>query len=331
MAESHDLIVLGKIKQQLVTIKDLPSILEIRDKASAIAKYQKARKAGHETSTRAKVIMLLSEARAGQVIREMQAAGTLASKGGDRKSGSKSIEPTLISDLGITKDESSRFQKAADVLDAEPEWFDAAGDAAIKDTTDVTQQAVIRESAKLKNEKIGKRKTPTPKGKYDVIVIDPPWPMEKIEREVRPNQSAKIDYPTMTEEELRVLTIPSATDCHLWVWTTHRFLPMALRIVPEWGFKYICTFVWHKPGGFQPIGLPQYNCEMALYCRKGSPKFSSTKKFNVCFEAPRGKHSEKPQAFYDVVKRVTTGKRLDMFNRRVIPGFSAWGNEANDS
>jgi predicted RNA methylase len=35
-------------------------------------------------------------------------------------------------------------------------------------------------------------------GEYDVIVIDPPWPMQKIERDGRPNQSA-FDYPTMGE------------------------------------------------------------------------------------------------------------------------------------
>jgi MT-A70. len=34
-----------------------------------------------------------------------------------------------------------------------------------------------------------------------VIVIDPPWPMKKIERDVAPNQ-VEFDYPTMSEEEL---------------------------------------------------------------------------------------------------------------------------------
>lgn len=168
---------------------------------------------------------------------------------------------------------------------------------------------------------------PAPEGVFDVIVIDPPWPIERIERAVRPNQSA-LDYPTMDEDELATLELPAAPDCHLWLWTTHKFMPMAFRLLDTWGFNYVCTFVWHKPGGFQPVGLPQYNCEFALYARRGAPMFADTKAFSTAFEAPRTEHSAKPDKFYEIVRRVTAGQRLDMFNRRVIEGFDGWGKEA---
>lgn len=184
-----------------------------------------------------------------------------------------------------------------------------------------------RAEVKQRLEEVVAREAEAPTGLFDVVVIDPPWPMEKIEREVRPNQTG-FDYPTMSEGELAALNIPAADDCHMWLWTTHRFLPMALRLLDAWDFKYVCTFTWHKPGGFQPIGLPQYNCEFALYARRGTPQFIDTKAFSVCFDAPRGAHSEKPELFYDMVRRVTGGRRLDMFNRRAIDGFAGWGKEA---
>jgi N6-adenosine-specific RNA methylase IME4 len=189
-------------------------------------------------------------------------------------------------------------------------------------TREVKREAIVAKLEDIKTVKIKELA-----GVYDVLVIDPPWPMQKIERDERPNQS-EFDYPTMTEEELESLGIPCAEDCHVWLWTTHKFLPMAFRLLDKWGLKYVCTFVWHKPGGFQPIGLPQYNCEFALYARRGTPQFIDTKALPTCFQAPRGAHSEKPEAFYEMVRRVTAGVRGDMFNRRLIDGFIGHGKEA---
>jgi hypothetical protein len=71
-----------------------------------------------------------------------------------------------------------------------------------------------------------------PTGRYSCIVIDPPWPMERFARELAPNQVG-FDYPTMTEEELTAFPVPAMAedDCHLFTWTTHRFFPMAQRLM----------------------------------------------------------------------------------------------------
>lgn len=189
------------------------------------------------------------------------------------------------------------------------------------------RQEIKREEVKTKLQEVAAKEVEQPTGKFDVIVIDPPWNMKKIDRDCRPNQVG-FDYPTMSDEQLLSLEIPSAENCHLWLWTTHKHLPFSFSLLEEWGFKYVCAFVWHKPGGFQPIGLPQYNCEFAIYARKGTPSFLDTKSFNVCFNANRGRHSEKPNEFYETIRRVTCGRRLDMFSRRKIDGFVGWGKEA---
>ena len=76
------------------------------------------------------------------------------------------------------------------------------------------------------------------------------------------------------------------------------------------------------------MGLPQHNSESALYARKGSAVFVDTTDLKTCFAAPRTAYSEKPDVFYTMVRRVTAGRRLDMFGRRVIDGFASWGYEA---
>ena len=43
---------------------------------------------------------------------------------------------------------------------------------------------------------------------------------------------------------------------------------------------------------------------------------------------PRGGHSRKPEAFYDLVESVSPGPYLELFARRQRLGWDTWGNEA---
>jgi N6-adenosine-specific RNA methylase IME4 len=239
----------------------------------------------------------------------------------------KPIAPGLEKNIiqGKNKIPAKDVVEAAKIMDEQPEVARAilTGEKSIADVKRENKRQEVIENL----ENIQAKKAKEIQGVYDVIVIDPPWDMKKIERDERPNQS-EFDYPTMTIDELRGLKIPYAQDCHVWTWTTQKYLPVTFDLLNSWSIKYVCTFVWHKPGGFQPFGLPQYNIEFIVYGRYGTPKFIDTKKFFLGFKAPRTEHSEKPEIFYQVVRRVTAGRRLDMFNRREIDGFDRWGNEA---
>lgn len=134
--------------------------------------------------------------------------------------------------------------KAAALLDEKPEKaMEILHNG--KSAADVTRE-IKREEVIAKLEDVAAVEAKAISGEYDVIVMDPPWQMEKIERDVAPNQVA-FEYPTMTEAELRGLwqsvDFKPATDCHLWMWTTHKHLPMAIRLLESWSMKYVCTFV----------------------------------------------------------------------------------------
>lgn len=171
--------------------------------------------------------------------------------------------------------------------------------------------------------------TPPPNGQYRCIVVDPPWPMQKIERDLHPEQTPELDYPVMSLEDIFNIDLPAADQCHLYLWTTQRFIWSAKDLLIKWEFKHLAIQVWHKNGGFQPAGLPQYNCEFVLIGRKGGLEFNTTKNFPLCFEAPRREHSRKPVEFYDLVKRVSPGPRIDMFSRESHEGFEQYGAEVN--
>ena len=164
-----------------------------------------------------------------------------------------------------------------------------------------------------------------PTGEYATVVIDPPWPMQKIEREVRPNQAKPLDYHPMSEDELRAFAVPAAADCHLYLWTTHKFLPLALELADEWGFNYQCALTWVKNVGFTPFSW-MYSTELCLFCRRGNLDLLVNGR-RLDFEAKVREHSRKPDEFYDLVRDVSPGPRIDMFAREPHEGFETWGAE----
>ena len=85
---------------------------------------------------------------------------------------------------------------------------------------------------------------------------------------------------------------------------------------------------WVKSGGPQFPKGPCYNSEFIVVGRKGSPSYMDTKAYSTANYWPRGGHSEKPEGFYDLLRRITQSPRLDIFSRRRIAGFESWGQEA---
>lgn len=164
---------------------------------------------------------------------------------------------------------------------------------------------------------------------YRTLVVDPPWPIEKIERGVRPNQY-ELDYPVMSLEEIKTLPqrglLPANKEgSHIYLWTTQKHLPSAFAVFDAWDVKYQCLLTWVKNVGFTPFSW-MYSTELCLFGRIGNlPLLVMGKRLD--FAATVKEHSRKPDEFYHLVKEVSPEPRLDMFSRETHDGFDNWGNE----
>jgi N6-adenosine-specific RNA methylase IME4 len=169
---------------------------------------------------------------------------------------------------------------------------------------------------------------PLPEGRFRSIVIDPPWPMDKIVREQRPKQGAALDYPTMSLGQIAALPIAdlAADGCHIYLWVTHRFLPAGLDLFDQWGVTYQCQMTWKKNVGITPFSW-MYDTEHVLFGRIGSLDLLQNG-LRLSFEAPVQGHSVKPDVFYERVIAASPTPRLEMFARHPREGFTVWGNEA---
>jgi len=116
------LVQLERIATQLASIRDIPELMDIRDKAEAIRQYTKAAKHGLTSQNEAARIKAIAERQVGRLVQEMQEAGRLASKdakpGRPKKSGNTPLPLMSLEDIGLTKMQSSRFQQEAKLPDA---------------------------------------------------------------------------------------------------------------------------------------------------------------------------------------------------------------------
>ncbi len=161
--------------------------------------------------------------------------------------------------------------------------------------------------------------------KFDVVVIDPPWPYgTEYDEETRRVGSP---YPEMSLEEIININIPAKDDCVLWLWTTHKFMRESFKILDKWGFqdKMIVTWVKNRMGMGSWLRSKSEFCIMAI---KGNPVITLTNQTTV-LNADVREHSRKPDEFYKMVESLCTGIKLDYFSREKRDGWYQYGNETN--
>jgi N6-adenosine-specific RNA methylase IME4 len=166
-------------------------------------------------------------------------------------------------------------------------------------------------------------------GLYDLIYADPPWRLPG-----RPDSSRAVEnhYPTMPLDQIKQLAVPAARSCVLYLWAVNSLLKEALEVVEAWGFRYLTNYAWVK----DKWGLGQWNRtqhELLLVAVLGEvpPPATGMRKSSV-INAARRAHSQKPDEVYDLLDWLHPhARKLELFARGTSrPGWTAWGNEADN-
>src|ERR1700747_3245478 len=114
-------------------------VKEIRDKAEAVRVY--AKQAGDfELQNQAAEIRIRAERRAGEVLGELQTMGERQAK--ERGRPTKVSSPTTLPKLGITRDQSSKWQRLAKIID--DATFDKAVAQAKENDGELTTAGLLR-------------------------------------------------------------------------------------------------------------------------------------------------------------------------------------------
>lgn len=178
-----------------------------------------------------------------------------------------------------------------------------------------------------------------PNKKYQIIYSDPPWYFSGgvYQDSGRPVRKASDKYPLVKTDKLLTLLVSgiAAEDCLLFMWSTDRHIPDALKLMEAWGFRY-CTvaFYWVKKyasgANCSNVGCwTMKGVEQCLLGLRGKPmKFKKSRNVRQLVEAERTAHSKKPEEVRNrIVELCGDLPRVELFAREQVPGWDALGNE----
>lgn len=163
-----------------------------------------------------------------------------------------------------------------------------------------------------------------------VLVADPPWRFN--DRLPGKGRGAAKHYDLLGLVDLLGFELPPlAPDCYLFLWRVAAMQEEALRICRAWGFEPKTELVWVKTTktGKRHFGMGRHlraSHESCIVATRGRPK-PLVHNVRSVFEAPVGRHSAKPDAFYDLVEAFAPGPYVELFARRHRPGWTCFGNE----
>lgn len=178
-------------------------------------------------------------------------------------------------------------------------------------------------------------------GGFRTVLADPPWQFQNRTGKVAPEHRRLARYGTMTLDEICALPVDEcvAPTAHLYLWVPNALLPDGLRVLREWGFEYKSNIVWRKirkDGGSDGRGVGFYFrnvTELILFGVRGkNARTLDPGRSQVNYiESRKREHSRKPDEQYAVIEDCSPGPFLELFSRGTRPGWTVWGNQADDA
>ena len=175
---------------------------------------------------------------------------------------------------------------------------------------------------------------------FQTVLADPPWRFTNRTGKVAPEHRRLSRYETMSVDEICELPVQALVvePAHLYLWVPNALLPDGLKVMQAWGFEYKSNIVWHKirkDGGSDGRGVGFYFrnvTEMILFGVRGkNARTLSPGRSQVnMIQSRKREHSRKPDEQYDLIEDCSPGPYLELFARGTRPGWTYWGNQADD-
>jgi N6-adenosine-specific RNA methylase IME4 len=287
----------------------------------------------HATSIR-----MRAERRCGELLKQM------AERDERPRGRKKESHVATLSDLGINKTQSSRWQKLANlagddfeakVAHASKRAYDSIAYKFIErhDTEERLRAHLTRTEHGGRIADLHAHAAGIGRHRYGAILIDAALQVGSSNHPS--SRSAARHYPVLSADAIAALPVAAlaAPDCVLLSWALWPELPVALDLIKGWGFEYKSDgFIWVKqnPNGeglWTGMGAwTRSNTEPCLLAVKGNPK-RLARDIHQVIMAPVREHSRKPDEIYDRIERLVGGPYLELFARQERPGWMSWGHE----
>ena len=175
-----------------------------------------------------------------------------------------------------------------------------------------------------------------PDKEYGVILEDYEWDHETWS-EAGKDRHASNHYLTSTDahtaaeivERTRNCFLCAAKNCVLFMWTTQPHLAIAIDVLRLRGFAYKSNSIWGKDRRGTGYWFNNKHEQLLVGVRGNVPCPAPGEQWDSLIVEPRGRHSEKPEIFYELIEAYFPNlPKIELNARRRRPGWDAWGLDA---